>query len=213
MECCCYGIVAEVIAAIEWIKTRDFEDAARALHEAAELAEVLFPLFCAVQTIRADRFFDFRAATGNASAIQSRMYQLMQIYVQGLDEAKAPVMAHLPEVADLLLLGDRRFRTLPRALVDLDRVGGAPEAIVDGARQLDRALYRWRSLHVAIARDYLSGHSAGPGLRGTGATSGVPYLQAHSYRRVFPLSERDEPPAATPAFPRTPFAPLFGPAN
>ena len=168
-ECCFWGILTGVLGAMEHAKVGEMDIAVECLTEAVAFAELLVPLFQAFKSMPPKHFTMFRDATGDASAIQSRTYQLMQIFVQGLDERKAPIMADIPEVADLVLYGHPRFVTLRSLLASIEANGLAGSAeFVANAEALDRALYAWRCLHLGIAREYLP-----PATTGTGGTRGA----------------------------------------
>lgn len=184
-ESCFWGILTSVIAAMESIKAKNFGKAARCLEEAARFAEVLVPLFQAFKTMPPDNFTEFRDATGNASAIQSRTYQLVQIFTQGFDERKAESLLKNPEVADLLHYRHSNFRSLRNLLQGIAQNSNEDiELIFKWAEDLDKALYAWRCLHLGIARAYLP-----PQIEGTGGTHGAPYLATHFRRRVFPVDQ------------------------
>jgi tryptophan 2,3-dioxygenase len=205
-ECIFWGVLTAVEAAIEMLKQGSMEAAAIYLVQANWFAKLLLPLFQAFKTMPVEHFRNFREQTGNASAVQSRTYQLMQITCQGVDEKKIEVLSKTPEVSDLLLCAHPSFLSLSNLLINLEEDGAdGLEEVRTQAQALDRHLYTWRRLHLGIAREYLadlmcpsmlgtvgvtaglSNSSAGAvsGVIpvGTGGTSGPPYLAAH-YRHM-----------------------------
>ena len=86
-EFCFYGIRMAVIEAIENIHARKVHHAVARIAEASTLAELLHKMFVILRTMPPEHFADFRDYTEDASAVQSRNYQLMDIYVRGVDAA------------------------------------------------------------------------------------------------------------------------------
>lgn len=179
-ECIFWGILTATYAAVEDLKRGLTNSAVICLREATTFAELLMPLFQAFKTMPPEHFAEFRDATGEASAIQSRTYQLMQIFTQGLDEKKMKNLADTPEISDLLLYAHPAFVHLRSSLnkIEEGRVSGWQEAKAQ-SEALDRALYAWRCLHLGIARNYLP-----PAVAGTGGSSGAPYLAAHFRHKI-----------------------------
>jgi tryptophan 2,3-dioxygenase len=205
MECCCWGILAGVGVALLAAQRHDLATGAHAIPATLPFARLLVPLFQMMKTMPPAHFAAFREATGDASAIQSRTYQLLQLATLGLDERKAPVMAAIPELADLAdpSAGSPNLRDLAVRLAGVRSVEGL--IFLAAVEQLDRALYAWRALHFGIARSYLP-----PDAGGTGGTRGAPYLQSHFTRKIIPKvretgdvvphqSGRDAPRAGSPA--------------
>jgi tryptophan 2,3-dioxygenase len=177
-ECIYWAVLAGVVAAIESAKREQFDAAATHLSHAATFAKVLVPLFQMFKTMPPEHFAKFRDATGNASAIQSRTYQLMQIFTAGLDERNAENFAATPEIADLVFYGHPRFVDLRTAFHTVEgNTSPGGMAFTAQVAALDQALYAWRCLHLGIARHYLPAATTG-----TGGTRGTPYLEM-TYRR------------------------------
>jgi tryptophan 2,3-dioxygenase len=187
-ECCFWGVLTGVIGGMESVKRGRLDVGIECLEEAASFAKFLVPLLQAFKTMPPEHFTNFRDATGNSSAIQSRTYQLMQIFTQGLDERKAPILASIPEVEDLPAYGDTGFISLRTLLRTIDPNDPEGSAFLAAATALDKELYAWRCLHLGIARHYLP-----PSVMGTGGTIGVPYLDMHYRRKI--LSPHQQYPA------------------
>src|SRR5690606_30849541 len=79
-EVCFWGILTSILSSMESIKNKDFDSAKSHLQTGVAFADILVPLFQAFKTMSPEHFTNFRDATGNASAIQSRTYQLVQIF-------------------------------------------------------------------------------------------------------------------------------------
>ncbi|MBV9691178.1 MAG: hypothetical protein JO202_15880 [Ktedonobacteraceae bacterium] len=186
-ECIFWAVLAGVVAAIESAKCGQLDSAAAHLSDAVTFAKVLVPLFQMFKTMPPEHFAKFRDATGNASAIQSRTYQLMQIFTAGLDERNAENFAATPEIADLVFYGHPRFVDLRTVLCTVE--GNTPPGATAFAAQaaaLDQALYAWRCLHLGIARHYLPAEAT----TGTGGTRGTPYLEMIYRRKILPTNYR-----------------------
>lgn len=181
-ECCFWGVLTSVIASMDAIKKHNYSQGVICLEEAVAFAQILVPLFQAFRTMSPDYFTAFRDATGNASAIQSRTYQMMQIFTQGMDARKVAMISTIPEVVDLLHYDHPDFVDLRKLLVSVsENTSYRIDKLLYKAEELDKALYAWRCIHLGIAREYLP-----QSVEGTGGTHGSPYLEAHYRRRIFP---------------------------
>ncbi|HLO66709.1 MAG TPA: tryptophan 2,3-dioxygenase family protein [Holophaga sp.] len=121
-ECCFWGVLASVIGAGEAAKSNRFAQGTGMLEEGLRFAKLLTPILDAMKTMHPASFHAFRDATGNASAIQSRTYQRMQISLLGLDPSKIGSLVEVPELSDLLLLDHPSFKPLKKGSA-LNRVG------------------------------------------------------------------------------------------
>lgn len=127
-------------------------------------AELLNEIFHALKTLSPELFLSFRDATGDASAVQSLNYHLMELVVYGYDERKAATYAgfeHLGLVNDPRL---REFRSLR------DAVGTDPE-LLGAYASMAQHLLTWRGRHYGFGRTYL------PNMKGSGGTEGAGYLK------------------------------------
>lgn len=155
--------------------------------EANAFVNVLYGAFRVLRTMPPEHFAGFRESTGNASAIQSRNYQVMDIYLRGVDPEKRDLYIGMPHLADLARFEHPRFVSLRRALATVaeSRVAGADQVLQE-ARLLDERLLTWRGLHLAFAKSYLPDGGAG-----TGGTVGAPYLARLLRAGLFPGSVMD----------------------
>jgi tryptophan 2,3-dioxygenase len=183
-ECCFWGALSGVMAAIERGKLGRYPEAAQALETATWFADRLVPIMDVMKTMPPAHFLRFREETDGSSAIQSRSYQLLQIYTQGVDERKAAILAAIPEISDLVLYADARFTDLRGLLRQVREVSPEGlEVLVPRVGQLDRSLYAYRCVHLGVVRNYIPPDAE----RGTGGTTGLAYLSAHVRRRLLPI--------------------------
>lgn len=183
-ECCFWGVLSATVAAIDYVQQSLLDVAARRLREATAFARILLPLFQALrETMPPAHFAGFRDATGEASAVQSRSHQLMEIHLQGLDMDKARILADIPELTDLLQYQHKM------SLRDVLRFASAADspgvmALMEEAHELYRARHAWMAYHLGIARGYLPSD-----MHGTGGTRGASYLEAR-YKRALAASHQ-----------------------
>jgi len=211
-EATTWGMVARVMAAVEWLKAGEWAHAALCLDRACRLAAPqLDALLILRRTMSVERFLGFRTATGEASAIQSIASQLLQIYLVGVQPKKLAVLSQAPESTFLLLHLSPSFEPLRKALHRLPRQGDAPSRVLATARKLDGQLFQWRRVHLGMAHRYLPKQAAG-----SGGTSGASYLQELYEERIFSSSGNLLPQPAPTALPdhmeqvfaRPPLSPL-----
>jgi tryptophan 2,3-dioxygenase len=210
MECCWWGALTALIAALESSKRMALEQAADNLARAASFAELMPAVFQVFKkTMPAEHFQSFRLATDKASAIQSRTYQQLQIFLQGVDINKVAVLGGMRETADLPGYQHSGFWHL-RQLVDQLRREPSPAgaALLDRAAALDRALYSWRQLHLSKARATLP-----PGTLGTGGV-GIEYLESHVRHRLLSPTPCEDALAVERGAARcTKMRPVFAPSH
>ncbi|MGA5067823.1 hypothetical protein ACPB9E_29285 [Streptomyces exfoliatus] len=168
---------------------RQRRQALELLAMADEFATPLIRLFHSVREMPPEHFRAFREATGDASAIQSQSWQLLDAHMYGVLPEKVLALAATPEVRHVLLLANPHFVPLVQRARQL---GGTEDDTLlrDRIVVLDQRLRAWRKFHekqLAGQRDpgYLP--DGGPG---TGGTSGYGYLAAHRPPRAPRL--RDE---------------------
>jgi len=180
-EATTWGMVARVMSAIEWLKTGRWSQAAGCLRRAGQLAQAqLDALLVLRRTMSVEHFLGFRAATGDASAVQTLSGQLLHIHLVGVHPRKIAAMAQVPENAYLLMHVNPAFEPLRRALEHVpESAPGGPDVLA-AARHLDDVLFHWRRTHLGLAHRYLP-----KDMPGSGGTSGAPYLQAFYQDRLF----------------------------
>jgi tryptophan 2,3-dioxygenase len=176
------GIQSGVEEAIEWLKVGNYQEAERPLQAATSFAAILHSIFRVLNTMPKEHFAEFRDATGDASAVQSRNYQLMEVFCCGVNQQKLETfkrIQHGEHLQPLSRYGDRRFRSL-RDILNPLRDEPDAAATVEAARKLDKVLLSWRGLHLAFAKTYLPAETVG-----TGGTHGASYLQRFLKQTIF----------------------------
>lgn len=174
---CCFDAIHDLLnRMMASAELGDFGDATKAVISATDFANLLTPLFVTLKTMPPQNFLAFRPHTGNSSAVQSASYQRLQQRFEGMPAIKKPIVLPIPEVAEFAtpLAKYECARTL------LDNIPETENHFIDAIYSLDQALYRWRCLHLGIARTYLAD------VRGTGGTDGVKYLESHFKHRLKP---------------------------
>ncbi len=172
-ECCFWAILTAALAAVECLKHENAALAERCLAVALPFAELLTPMIRALKTMTGARFERFREATGAASALQSRTYQLMQIALTGVNPATIDVVAGVEELRELKLYDQPLYATLADLTAPLYADARSPtHSLVDHCDRLSRELRKWRKVHRGIVRDYLATRP-----QGTGGTDGAGYLK------------------------------------
>ncbi|MFE3498978.1 tryptophan 2,3-dioxygenase family protein [Kitasatospora sp. NPDC059160] len=158
----------------------DRREARTRLRQAVLTAELLNGVFSALWTMSPERFMEFRAETGDASAVQSMNYHAMEIVLYGLDPEKEKVLAEYGHLAELRGILAEEWQAQGA------RVRAAGDGEMD--RHLDallRVLRRWRGRHYGFAVRYLT-----PELTGSGGTEGANYLKKFVEKRGLPAPER-----------------------
>ncbi|MBN4071783.1 hypothetical protein JYT83_00040 [bacterium AH-315-F18] len=185
-ELCFFGIRMAIIETMESIRRSQLNHATQCLARARGYATTLHCTFKVLRTMPVPHFIDFRDCTGDASAIQSRNYQLMEAYYTGGNPEKAEVYGRMEHLKDLRFFSDPRFIHLGKVINKYQNETEEWEKLEREARALDRMLLTWRGLHLGFAKTYLP-----PEAPGTGATAGAPYLKSHLLRGLFSDTEID----------------------
>ncbi len=183
-ELCFFLLQIIFIEAIEAIQKCMYSAARAALTEAVQVVDILLSIFRALRTMPDGRkkghnhFADFRDYTENASAIQSKGYQLLDVVYRGVDIKKAEIIGSglQPFLNSLSSFAHPNMISLRSVISDEDYLKGANDDEKDGithiARQIDRKLLTWRRIHLGFALAYLP-----PAQPGTGETAGAAYLE------------------------------------
>lgn len=209
-ECCYWGALTAVIAAIESTKIACLEDAMAHMEQALSFINLLHPITKVLKTMPPEHFWAFRDATDGSSAIQSRWFHLLQIYIYGLDERKISIYAGIPEICDLMHYGKPGFVSLRSLLRDFaERPPAEFDAFAEVAMRLDASLYAYRCIHLGIVHRFLPPDAK----QGTGGSSGIPYLRKHLTRRLWPLEKEYPQPDLKELNAIDMFHPLVGVGN
>lgn len=170
-ECCFHAIGVCVSAAVAALRQGDAGEAAASLDQAKPFADAFNLAFAGLATMLPLHFRRFVAATGQASAVQSRRYQELEIVLYGLHPAKGEAMTLFPELGGM---DTSRSASLATALAGRSASEELAE-VLQAAESLDSSLYRWRARHRAAA------HRLYPF---SGLELGNGYLDAHYARRL-----------------------------
>lgn len=141
------------------------------MNQLVDCSDLLSGIFHALKTLSPELFLGFRDATGDASAVQSLNYHLMELAVYGYDERKEETFT---KFAHLDRISDPRLRAL-RSLQDVAMASADPE-VVDAFNRFERQLLVWRGRHYGFGRTYL------PDMKGSGGTEGAGYLKRFTHK-------------------------------
>ncbi|MDT8910074.1 hypothetical protein [Amycolatopsis sp. PS_44_ISF1] len=150
------------------------------LRQLGRFADLLNGIFEVLTTLTPERFLSFRAETGDASAVQSLNYHLMELVVHGHDPRRAEIFARFPHLSGLSGGPHVEVQPLRRVVAAL----GRPE-LDELCAVAERALLVWRGRHYGFARKYL------PDSLGSGGTDGWAYLKRFVTKDAPPLPELD----------------------
>jgi tryptophan 2,3-dioxygenase len=189
-ECCFWATLVHVMAATASLKDGKPAEAVASLHEATRFADTLGDALQVLQTMPPNAFLDFGGLTGDASGLQSRSYQLLQIHLFGVDHEKVEILGLVPELRDLLFYANPRFVPLKEALLRARAACVPIEDVLQAASRLDASMYRWRARHKGVSIHYLTDEVL------TGV-AGKDYLARHYRHRLFTkCGALDETPPA-----------------
>ncbi|MFE7134934.1 tryptophan 2,3-dioxygenase family protein [Streptomyces sp. NPDC057638] len=132
----------------------------------AHYAELPNHIFHVLRTLTPDLFLAFRDATGEASAVQSLNYHMMELVLYGYDARKGETYTKFEHLHELTVPPLRSVRSLRDAVLEADD----PE-LTEALDEAERTLLTWRGRHYGFGRRYL------PGVAGSGGTEGAGYLK------------------------------------
>lgn len=176
-----FFLVRSLVLRAAEICASDRREARVRLRQASLTADLLNGLFSVLWTMSPERFMEFRAGTGDASAVQSMNYHAMEIVLYGLDPEKVLVFKgfdHLAELHGILAEEWEAQGARVRASGDQEMERHFDELL--------RVLRRWRGRHYGFAVKYLTTE-----LTGSGGTEGVNYLKKLVEKESHP--EREKP--------------------
>lgn len=205
----------ELRAARERIRLDDLQPAFKMLARVSRIMAQLIQAWDVLSTLTPSEYLSFRGVLGKASGFQSHQYRLIEFLLGNRNPAMAAPHRHRPEIHAELeaelgvpslyeeairLLGRRRFAIAAGALERDWRLPRSSDPSVETAwtevyRNPDRHwdLYelaeelvdledyvrQWRFRHVTTVERVIGSR------RGTGGTSGVPYLRSLMEVRLF----------------------------
>ncbi|WP_201787312.1 tryptophan 2,3-dioxygenase family protein [Actinoplanes sp. TFC3] len=129
-------------------------------------AELPNHIFHVLQTLTPDLFLTFRDATGEASAVQSLNYHLMELVMYGHDARKVEAYLRFEHLHELTVPPLRSVRPLRDTVL-----GAGDPDLTEALDAVERTLLTWRGRHYGFGRRYL------PGVKGSGGTEGAGYLK------------------------------------
>ncbi|MEY9874264.1 tryptophan 2,3-dioxygenase [Streptacidiphilus sp. MAP12-33] len=143
------------------------DDRAHALmSQLAQCAELPNHIFHVLRTLTPELFLGFRDATGEASAVQSLNYHMMELVIYGYDARKVEAYSKFDHLRQLSLPPLRSVRSLRDSVQDAD-----DPRLTEAFAEVERTLLTWRGRHYGFGRRYL------PGMPGSGGTEGAGYLR------------------------------------
>jgi tryptophan 2,3-dioxygenase len=167
-ECCFAGILASLETLPALALQNNWLGAIAALKAATYFSDFLLQHWKVFETMPVPHFFDgFREDTGDASAIQSKRFQTLDMLVRDLGSVKRAALMHHPEGQ---IIGDWRpplFATLPGMIVAAQKVGSVGQEFIQVAHDIDHDLFTWRTKHFGVATRYLPKDAKGTGNEGT----------------------------------------------
>ncbi|OJF15799.1 tryptophan 2,3-dioxygenase [Couchioplanes caeruleus] len=137
-------------------------------------AELPNHIFHVLQTLTPDLFLAFRDATGEASALQSLNYHMMELVLYGYDARKVEAYMKFEHLHELTVPPLRSVRPLREAVLEAD-----DPTLTEALAAVERTLLTWRGRHYGFGRRYL------PGVKGSGGTEGAGYLKRFVHRDNF----------------------------
>lgn len=209
-------IIHELRAAIEWVRSDKLEPCFKILARVKQIQRQLFEQWAVLETLTPTEYAQFRAVLGPASGFQSAQYRMIEFLLGNKDAQALQVFAHVPEVHDPLAaalrspsLYDEFLRFLSRrglpipaesverdwsqdyvanaALIDVFRtIYETPSSHWDAYEMceklvdVDQQFSLWRFRHVKTVERIIGFK------RGTGGSSGVPFLRKMVEMRLFP---------------------------
>ncbi|CAA7194098.1 tryptophan 2,3-dioxygenase family protein [Chryseobacterium potabilaquae] len=138
------------------------------LKEIIFLTDVLHISARILKTMSPDHFLEFRALTLNASAIQSYIYQEMDILMLGMNPLKIPFYEKIPELKKLCEIYDTTTVNL-KSLVKNDKI--LDESFCSMLGEFNKKMLKWKAIHIGLAMSYIPKKA-----EGTGTKEGIDYL-------------------------------------
>jgi tryptophan 2,3-dioxygenase len=176
-ELCFFALRVSVMEFIENLRENLPTRAIHCLEEGTAIARLLQRAFVVLNTMPVEHFVNgIVNYTEYAGGIQSRGYQLLDVYLRGVDKRKEQVFERHPALSDLLLYKSDDFLSL-KSLLGQARLRSLPDwpLLEKEAKELDEALMSWRGLHAAFARKYTA--DLPPTTRPEDGALGIAYLK------------------------------------
>ena len=209
-------MVHELRAARDYVRADQLEPCFKILSRVKQVQRMLFEQWSVLETLTPSEYAQFRGVFGRASGLQSFQYRLIEFLFGNKDGQALAVFAHMPEIhAELeLTLNEpslydeflrhlaRRKLPVPATVIDRDfsqpypgdpellavfkRIYESPELYWDAYEMCEKLIdveeqfALWRFRHVKTVERIIGFK------RGTGGSSGVPFLRQALDIRLFP---------------------------
>ncbi|WP_052707747.1 hypothetical protein [Streptomyces rubellomurinus] len=163
-------------------------EAAPAVAAVADVLKESLPLFSLLATMQPESFRIFRQFTDGASAIQSEGYKTFESFCSTPLRARldSAAFTSVPRVRAAVLEGRETVQGTWHDVADSGWLKEADAtAVRAAATQLESVHQRWKQTHYRLAVRMIGERT------GTGATEGVPYLEAVIANRLFPSLVRE----------------------
>ncbi len=209
-------VIHELRAAIEWVSSDNLEPCFKILARVKQIQRQLFEQWAVLETLTPTEYAQFRKVLGPASGFQSAQYRMIEFLLGNKDANSLKVFAHAPELLgpltealgkpslydEFLRFLSRRGLAVPKACVERDwsqEYQENPELIrvfqaiyetpsnhwdayemCEKLVDVDQQFALWRFRHVKTVERIIGFK------RGTGGSSGVPFLRKMVETRLFP---------------------------
>lgn len=209
-------MVHELRAAVEHVKMDQLEPCFKILARVKQIQRMLFEQWSVLETLTPSEYSQFRSVFGNASGLQSFQYRMIEFLFGNKDPQALEVFSHVPEIQnelrELLVCPSlydeflrhlaRRKLPVPATAIDRDftkpyvenpdliavfkKIYENPELYWDAYEMCEKLVdveehfQLWRFRHVKTVERIIGFK------RGTGGSSGVPFLRAALGIRLFP---------------------------
>lgn len=181
-EFCFLGLINTIKESIDNINVNKFENGLKYLDQACLFANILHGIFKVLRTMPSkpkNNFELFRDETGNASAVQSKNYQELDVFLRGIDPNKKEVFMENKHLQYLEKYAHPEFTYNLKSVFSKLNENKHPK-LFEKAKELDRKLITWKGLHLGFAYAYLPKET-----KGTGSTEGAPYLEKFFKASIF----------------------------
>jgi tryptophan 2,3-dioxygenase len=209
-------MVHELRAAVAFVKADQLDSSFKILARVKQIQRMLFEQWGVLETLTPSEYAMFRSVLGRASGLQSYQYRLIEFLFGNKDRQAVEVFNHLPEIHaeldktlhepslydEFLRHLARRKLPIPATAIDRDftepyhsnpdllpvfkKIYENPELYWDAYEMCEKLIdveeqfALWRFRHVKTVERIIGFK------RGTGGSSGVPFLRAAIDIRLFP---------------------------
>lgn len=178
-------IVKGFLTCIDYLEQQKFALAAQLIQQLQEVFHRNPSLFRILNTMPKEHFAIFRTYTDGASAIQSRQYKHFEILASHPVQHRMQSAAFdsVPHIKQLYNLSPCNLEDIMRYYLEMPTVCATPafQLLVQRLQEFDTAFVCWKQMHFRIACKMLGRK------RGTGGTSGTPYLEYYLNAKLFPF--------------------------